>query len=216
MVWTRVSTTLFFPFTRWPSDGWPFINLSPGSQVSWQNTAHARIIFSHFPNPLAHPLPISSQYVCVRMHLHIHLYACDHNALYSLSTKHMSVYWTRYWSTFHYQHSTQEGGRLEDSTHLQQKEVQLSASHSHHEICSWHVPLCEVVWMNHAVQRHHNRVSYHSSHVPNLTPHHNTSTDPLSVSEVVRHRMRYNHVQLSPDTAHAASSSRVRRRCTKT
>ena len=62
-------------------------------------------------------------------------------------TKHMSVYWTRYWSTFHCQHSTQEGGRLEDSTRLQQKGVQLSVSNSHYEMCSWHVPpqvgLCE-------------------------------------------------------------------------
>ena len=96
-----------------------------------------------------HPLPSQSQYTNVCPCLYTHMYACDHcdhahphNALYSLSTKHMSVYWTRYWSTFHCQHSTQEGGRLEDSTRLQQKGVQLSASHSHYEMCSWQCSTC--------------------------------------------------------------------------
>ena len=89
------------------------------------------------------PSPYLSLSTLICVHACIHMYACDHcdhthphNALYSLSTKHMSVYWTRYWSTFHCQHSTQEGRRLEDSTRLQQKGAQLSASHSHYEMCS--------------------------------------------------------------------------------
>ena len=80
----------------------------------------------------------------VSMPVCIHMYACDHcdhthhhNALYSLSTKHMSVYWTERWSTFDCKHSTPEGGHLEYSTCLQQKGVQRSASHSHYEMCSW-------------------------------------------------------------------------------
>ena len=60
-------------------------------------------------------------------------------------TKHMSVYWTGCGSTFDCQHSTQEGGRLEDSTRLQQKGVQLSARRPHYDMCSWQVPLYGVV-----------------------------------------------------------------------
>ena len=107
--------------------------------------------FSPIPN---HPATLSSLILSTLMCVHvcIHMYAwdhCDHphtrphNTLYSPSTKHMSVYWTRYCSTFDCKHSTPEGGRLEGLTHLQQKGVQLSASNSHYEMCSWQ---CTTVW----------------------------------------------------------------------
>ena len=85
-------------------------------------------------------------------------------------------------------HSIPERDRLQDSTHLQQKGVQLSASHSHYKMCLRQCstvgcgkePRCAVLW--------HHTISYHPSQVPQFdtaTTHLPSlhSTDALSVAE---------------------------------
>ena len=99
----------------------------------------------------------------------------------------MFVYWIRFWSTFDCQHSTQEGGRLEDSIPLQQKRVQLSASHSHYEMCSWHVPpqvgLCERAILGRPRLSRGATIGlltcYHSSQVPQFDTHTRTAITHL-------------------------------------
>ena len=60
-----------------------------------------------------------SQYVCVCVHACMHMHVTTviyhlNNALHLPSTMHISVYWTRYWSTFY---CTQHwAGHVKDST----------------------------------------------------------------------------------------------------